>query len=137
MAFHVPERSRITEGPLASASEAGQYGAFLVPSPEPGWTLALMADDGTHADVPESAGWEHVSVTAWRGTRPLTGRSRTPSWKEMAFVKDLCWDPEDSVVQFHSRRTQYVNLHPDCLHLWRSTTQPIPEPPASLIGPRP
>lgn len=129
MAFHVPEASRLTDGPLGTAPNAGQYGAFDVPSPEPGWMLALICDDGSDADVPESLGWEHVSVRAIRGKQ-----SRTPTWKEMAFVKDLCWDDEDVVVQYHPRKSEYVNLHPNVLHLWRRLD--LPTPPSILVGPK-
>jgi hypothetical protein len=68
MAFHVPEAARMTDGPLATSFNAGQYGAFMLPSPEPGWDLALICDDGSNTDVAESLGWEHVSV---RGPAPL------------------------------------------------------------------
>lgn len=127
--FHVPEASRVTDGPMGSAPQAGQYGAFMLPSPEPGWLLAIVADDGTDADVPESIGWEHVSVNAIRGKK-----SRVPTWREMSYVKDLFWDDEDVVVQFHPRRSEYVNQHPNVLHLWRSATQPFPTPHRSLVG---
>jgi len=130
MAFSVPEARRVRSGPMASAPHAGRYGAFLVESPEPGWELALICDDGTDADVPESLGWEHVSVRAFKGKH-----SRVPSWKEMAFVKDLCWDDEDLVVQYHPRKSEYVNAHPHVLHLWCSRIHPIATPPAMLVGP--
>ena len=129
MAFHVPEASRIADGPMGSEPNAGQYGAFYVPSPESGWMLALVCDDGTNGEVPESLGWEHVSVNAIRGKQ-----SRTPSWKEMAFVKSLCWDDEDVVVQYHPRKSESVNLHPSVLHLWRLVGATMPMPPKNLVG---
>ena len=106
MSFHVPEAARLRTGPLASDPSYGNNGAFVVPSCEPGWSLALIASDG--------AGWEHVSVRATRGRQ-----SRIPKWIEMAQIKDRCWDPDDVVVQFHPRRSEYVNVHPHVLHLWR------------------
>lgn len=136
MTFHVPESARVTDGPMGSEPHAGQYGAFLLDSPEPGWQLAFICDDGTHAEVPESVGWEHVSVHAYRPTtHPCRGQMRTPTWKEMAYVKRVCWDDEDVVVQYHPRKSEYVNLHPDVLHLWRCTTQAFPTPPPGLVGP--
>ena len=99
-------------------------GAFTLPSCEPGWLLFLIASDGE--------GWEHVSVHAYRDE----GRKqRTPTWKEMVYCKDLFWDGEDVVMQLHPRKSQYINCHPFTLHLWRSRTTPIPEPPAELVGP--
>lgn len=115
---------------MGSAPNAGQWGAFYVPSPEPGWMLAMIATDGGDDAVPAAQGWEHVSVNAIKGKS-----SRCPSWKEMAFVKDLFWDAEDVVMQLHPRRSQYVNAHPNVLHLWRPTFVAIPEPPAVLVGP--
>jgi hypothetical protein len=53
----------------------------------------------------------------------------------MTFVKRLCWDGEDVVVQFHPRESEYVNCHPHVLHLWRHTTKAFPTPPAILVGP--
>jgi hypothetical protein len=130
MAFHVPEAARVTRGPMGTTPNAGQFGAFVLPSVEPGWQLALICDDGTNTEVEESISWEHVSVRAYRGTQ-----SRTPTWKEMAFVKDTCWDAEDVVVEYHPPKSEYVNAHPHVLHLWRNTRLPFPRPSPSLVGP--
>jgi hypothetical protein len=139
--FHVPEASRITEGPMSSAPGSGRYGVFLVDSPVPGWQLALICDDGTNAEVPESLGWEHVSVSARslsgfikdKVARLIRARTRIPTWPEMVYVKELCWDPDDCVVQYHPPRSSYVNVHPHVLHLWRSRTQAVPLPPLDLV----
>lgn len=53
----------------------------------------------------------------------------------MCQVKDVCWDDEDVVMQLHPRRSQYVNMHPHTLHLWRPLEASIPEPPSILVGP--
>lgn len=138
MAFHVPEWARLTDHPaMASTAADGNNGAFYLPSPEAGWCLALICSDGEQ--------WEHVSVHAFKGRdqwaagakQRITLQERTPTWKEMAFVKDLCWDPEDVVMQLHPRRSEYVNAHPHTLHLWRPIDQAIPTPPAILVGPPP
>lgn len=55
-------------------------------------------------------GWEHVSVSLG---------NRCPTWDEMCFVKNLFWDEEDIAIQFHPAKSEYVNLHPYALHLWR------------------
>jgi len=129
MSFHVPESSRVHDGPMGTLPNAGPYGAFSVPSPEPGWRLLIIATDGADDAVPDARGWEHVSVHAINGKR-----SRCPSWKEMCLVKDLFWDPEDVVMQLHPRRSEYVNNHPNVLHLWRPTHVDIPTPPSLLVG---
>ena len=123
----VDEDARITTGPLASRHGDGPYGAFLVWSPEPGWQLRLIV---AGADEPVAEGWEHVSVSA---LRPHTGKTRTPTWKEMAYVKRLHWDDDDVVIQFHPRLSDYVNVHPHVLHLWRDT-RGTRTPPAVLVG---
>lgn len=124
MAFHVPELSRDTQHPiLGSTSADGNNGAFDIESPEPGWRLALICSDGM--------GWEHVSIHAYQGT----GRKqRTPNWREMCYVKDLCWDDEDVVMQLHPRKSEYVNNHQHVLHLWRPYTATIPLPPIETVG---
>ena len=130
--FHVPPHGRITDHPYLSSTAAdGDNGAFEIVSPEPGWVLFLLCSDGNDPDVPQADGWEHVSVHA---ARALGRQIRTPTWREMAHVKDRCWDPEDVVMQLHPRRSQYVNHHPHVLHLWRSRVHPIPEPPTILVG---
>lgn len=123
--FHVPELARNTTHPIGGSTSAdGNNGWFDIESPEPGWRLALIASDGM--------GWEHVSIHAYRGD----GKQRTPTWKEMSYVKRLCWDAEDVVVQFHPRESEYVNCHPHVLHLWRPTEQVIPTPDPLMVGPR-
>jgi len=146
MSFHVPERARDTTHPqLASTAADGNNGCFYVDSPEPGWMLALICSDGTESPDEPAYQWEHVSVHAYRDQKieivGLLGRGskpghkmRTPTWKEMAFVKDLCWDAEDVVMQLHPRKSEYVNQHPHVLHLWRPVHAAISTPPSELVG---
>lgn len=70
-------------------------------------------------------GWEHVSVSL---------PTRCPTWDEMCWIKRLFWDDEECVVQFHPPKSQYVNNHPFCLHLWRPTETTIPTPPTEFVG---
>ena len=37
----------------------------------------------------------------------------------MCFIKDVVWDEEDVVIQYHPQKSEYVTLHGHCLHLWR------------------
>lgn len=131
--FHVPETCRLTEnvGPYTTKPFEGQYGAFTIASPEPGWTLLALATDGKDDGYGVDTGWEHVSISARQGSK-----TRTPNWKEMCYIKDLFWDEEDAVMQLHPRKSQYVNYHPHTLHLWRPTNQVIPEPPTEFVGPK-
>lgn len=59
-------------------------------------------------------GWDHVSVT------PCNRKRQTcPTWDEMCAIKDMFFEPEEGVVQYHPAKSQYVNNHPYCLHLWK------------------
>jgi hypothetical protein len=116
MPFHVPEHCRITSGSLASYAGDGNNGAFRLLGPY-GRELLIVASDG--------GGWEHVSVSI---------RRSAPSWDEMCAVKAAFWDDEDVVVQYHPRRSEYVNNHARCLHLWRPTAVQLPTPPALFVG---
>ena len=52
----------------------------------------------------------------------------------MCQIKDMFWGPEDCVVQFHPPEADYVNNHPNCLHLWRSIDVEMPRPDSILVG---
>ena len=52
----------------------------------------------------------------------------------MCFVKDIFWEPDVCVVQFHPARSQYVNNHPYCLHLWHPLEADLPAPPTIAVG---
>jgi hypothetical protein len=120
------ERGRILTGRFAGQTFWGFYGAFVVMGPS-GRMLRIIGS-GEDDDDEVAAGWEHVSVSLGDSTRP-------PNWAEMCFVKDLFWDEEETVIQFHPPRSTYVNYHPSTLHLWKHKQHVVPLPPALLIGP--
>ena len=127
MSFHVPHQFRLRRGPYGSEDGIGNNGAFFVPR-RPGETpLKVIASDGLLVPEDEQGlgGWEHVSVSL---------PDRCPTWSEMCKVKALFWDEHDCVVQFHPPRSEYVNQHPYCLHLWRSIDRLFPMPPSILVG---
>jgi len=115
MTFHVPEKYRLKQGPLASTETDGNNGVFCFQ--HSGFFLRTIASD--------IGGWEHVSVSLER---------RNPTWKEMCHVKDLFWDENDWVIQFHPSKQAYVNNHPHCLHLWRPIGIEFPIPPSIFVG---
>lgn len=120
--FHVPNKDRITYGTMGSGNWIGNNGAFQV------WLsnrtdAIILASDGE--------GWEHVSVRMYdKGT----GQDRTPTWAEMCKIKDMFWDDEDCVIQYHPPKSEYVNNHPHVLHLWRPTEKVMPMPDSILVG---
>lgn len=124
--FHVPNQYRISpeEHPyLGSTNDIGNYGAFKVPSNNR--ELYIIASSGEESIIK----WEHVSVHIFDGKRSLT-----PRWDEMCKVKDLFWDEEDTVIQYHPKKSDYVNNHPNTLHLWRPTFCELPIPPTIAVG---
>jgi hypothetical protein len=70
-------------------------------------------------------GWDHVSISF---------KHRCPTWEEMCRVKDMFFSEDETVVQYHPAREDYVNNHPYCLHLWKPQRDPIPMPPAIMVG---
>lgn len=117
--FHVPNQYRFSDKNhyLYTEDSDGNYGAFIIPYES--YEFTVIASEGM--------GWEHVSITP-------TSRKRAPSWVEMCFFKDLFWDKEDCVVQFHPPESEYVNNHEYCLHLWRKIGSEFPLPPTILVG---
>jgi hypothetical protein len=99
-----------------------------------GW-FEIPVDDGPRGKLgpklrvlvaPADKEWQHISVS--RG-------DRCPTWEDMCKVKDLFFDPEEVVVQFHPRKSEYVNLAKNCLHLWRlNDGREFPTPPSILVG---
>lgn len=69
-------------------------------------------------------GWDHVSIAY---------PNRCPTWDEMCKVKDLFFDKDETVVQFHPKKGEYVNLHPYCLHLWRQQGSEFELPAQRLV----
>jgi hypothetical protein len=121
MKLEIPEKleqGRIRDGEMGSTSAYGTTGAFFVMGPC-NTELLMIGSDGE--------GWEHVSVSC---------RKRTPNWAEMCFVKDLFWEDYETVIQFHPAKSEYVNCHSYCLHLWRPSEKHVPTPPSILVGPK-
>lgn len=103
-------------------------GAFIVPR-RGGVELRVIASDGTDWDkvgYPPPA-FEHVSVSL---------ADRCPTWEEMSWIKSLWWSDDETVIQYHPPRAQYVNCHPFCLHLWKPIGVVLPLPPTQTVGPQ-
>ena len=80
-----------------------------------------------HIIASTGVGWDHVSVS-------IDGGKRTPNWGEMCKIKDMFFNEEETVVQFHPKKSEYVNNHPNVLHLWRRQDQEHELPPSLLTG---
>lgn len=157
--FHIKpilEQYRVRTGRLGSRT-GDPYGLFMLPG---GFTsplsrrIQVIATDGRiretlteatrealigapadiKATIERSEEWEHVSGTVVHYVRgSKLPRHHTPTWYEMVGLRDLFWSPEDLVVQFHPPASDYVNNHPNVLHLWRPIGVNIPTPPISFV----
>lgn len=92
-------------------------GAFVVPSPIDSASMMIIASS--------EAGWDHVSVS--RVKRP-------PNWAEMSHVKRLFFLDVELVVQYHVPASEHINVHENCLHLWRCRDVEFPRPPGWMVG---
>lgn len=104
--------------PIFGAGE-GNNGRFLIPfSKSHGRKIELkvISSDGL--------GWDHVSVSL---------KNRCPIWEEMCFIKDFFFDEDETVIQYHPKKSEYVNIHPYVLHMWRQQNVVIPLPPQIFV----
>ena len=135
--FNHVECYRVREG--TSATDTGDmFGVFIIPADNAKKSqvhrfLSCIASDGRDDQGDDFVGWEHVSlcVHVYRGR--VKQRIETPTWAHMCQVKDLFWPRGTCVVQFHPPSDDYVNIHANVLHLWRSIREPFPMPPKVCV----
>lgn len=112
----IVEKSR-AEHPLHMSTKSGdKFGYFDIKFN--GNRFSVIISDG--------GGWDHVSVTL--------NRKRCPTWEEMCWIKDQFFDENETVVQYHPAKSDYVNNHRYCLHLWKPTGAKLPTPESLMIG---
>ena len=111
------EAARVRNGELGSDASYGLAGAFELIGPK--GTRLLIFSGGK-----DGSGWEHVSVST---------EHRTPNWAEMCFVKDLFFEDNECVVQYHPPAAKHINHHPYVLHMWRPTDVELPMPPMIMV----
>jgi len=105
------------EKAIYGCSGDDQNGLFEIPCKKTNKRLTVLASNGL--------GWDHVSVSA---------SSRIPLWIEMCFVKDLFFESDETVIQFHPRKEEHINYSPNCLHLWRNQNYIHELPPGYMVG---
>lgn len=96
-------------------------GAFLLPK--------QGKKDGKYflCIVSSGMGWDHVSVS-------IPTERRTPTWEEMCYIKHVFFKDDEVVVQYHPAKSDYVNNHEYCLHLWRCQNVEFPTPHPIMVG---
>jgi len=114
--FHTPEEYRV-EHPIFKIWSEGNNGFFV---------FMTNGREKIRCQSSDGFGWEHVSVSL--------NKNRCPTWEEMCLVKDLFWDAEDCVIQFHPPESENVSMHKYCLHLWRPVNGQFPRPPSIFVG---
>ena len=130
------EKYRVTHHPTQpqfnTTAADGMNGVFNIPYPEDHKIdFVVIVSDGS--DENAKVEWEHVSVRARSMGSNRKWYERVPNWREMCHIKDLFWNPDEVVVQFHPRKEDYVNIHPNVLHLWRWTGGEMPTPPIACV----
>lgn len=90
--------------------DVGRYELF---HPKKGYILIIS---GT---VKEGKRWVHLSLS--RG-------DRVPDWEELKAVKSRFLGDEALAIQVFPPKSQWVNVHPHCLHLWQCVDgDPLPD----------
>jgi hypothetical protein len=105
---------RVKTGLFKSTAASGFNGCFIIP--RGGRKLTVIVSD--------EVGWDHVSVSL---------KNRTPTWDDMVYIKNLFWDDSETVLQFHPPKSDYVNIHKHCLHLWKNQRTPVELPPLFMV----
>lgn len=83
--------------------------------------LWLSTEDGLTAALSFSLErdgrlWQHVSIS-----RP----DRLPTYKEMCDTKDQLIGPDKKAIQVFAPKSEHVNIHPYCLHLWHCVDEDV------------
>lgn len=104
----------IYRAPLQGNMGDHENGLFIIPFN--GCNLQVIASTGGH--------WDHVSVSL---------PNKCPTWEDMNYIKDMFFEADECVMQLHPQKSNYVNLHKYCLHLWRPQRDTIPMPPIYMV----
>lgn len=133
------DKYRVTTGVMASRP-GDPFGSFIIKA---GFLFGdqrrlqtIVTDGQMQGSAPEFR-WEHVSATVLHYPKGATKpRFFIPTWAEMCGLKDLFWDSDDCVIQFHPPNSDYIDVHKFVLHLWRPLDCEIPRPNSLLVGPK-
>jgi hypothetical protein len=60
--------------------------------------------------LPDGREYQHVSVSR---------EDRYPTWEELLEIKSEFMGDDVEAYQVLPRESEYVNVHPNCFHLWR------------------
>lgn len=84
---------------------------------EPVWTGPLRHPLGV-GDIYRSGDLTAIAAIGPTGAHvSISARGRYPTWDEIASIKELTF-PDRHMVMLLPPRSEYVNLHETCLHIW-------------------
>lgn len=115
-------RDRAAEADIYGVSGGKTEGVFTIeykPGDRSGryWrSLNVIASSGE--------GWDHVSVSSSHGP---------PTWDQMEVIKRLFFKDDETALQFHVPIAKHINIHNNCLHLWRPHRFRIKLPPEYMV----
>lgn len=119
------ERCRINLTEFEQTKRGQLRGLFIVRNAQ--MQINIISDEG------ERSGWEHVSISV-KYDHPILGIvDHTPGWDVMNQVKDMFWDEDECVLQFHPPKSEYVNTKQNVLHLWKKVGVNHETPPKELV----
>ena len=82
------------------------------------WMFNGLLVLATAAIMQDGREWLHVSFSR---------KSRIPSYDDLQLVKREFIGNDKKAIMVFPEQENYVNIHPNCLHLWYSAENPIPE----------
>ncbi len=119
--LHALDKYRLKDYELILIGHYGNSGNGIFKVFANGRSFKVIASSG--------GGWDHVSVSPFNKKRTVC-----PTWEEMSAIKDMFFEPEEAVVEYHPPKSEYVNNHPYCLHLWRPNDgRKIAMPPKEFV----
>lgn len=131
--FKVPEKYRVITGQGATTKDAGNNGVFYIPLHKKQFLTARGITYGQLQVVASNGrGWNHISVCVTTNDKKRVVE-RTPTWDEMCIAKAAFWGDEDVCVQFHPRKSEYVNTHKYVLHIWERIGSYYETPPMITV----
>lgn len=71
-------------------------------------------------------GWDHVSVSV---IKPNNYQLRIANFEELEMIRSMFFCKDETVIEFHPRKQDYVNQNEYVLHLWRPNQEILPIPP--------
>jgi hypothetical protein len=111
---YIAESYRVKTGQYGSDSSIGNNGVFEF----------IRAGRLYYVIISDEYGWDHVSISSVK---------RTPSWETMCWIKGLFFDDTETVIQLHPPKSDHINHHEHCLHLWRNQNEDFKLPPTFMV----